>query len=130
MGLSGSMYIDKVDGFKEKREEDENITISTASIASGGYVDRIYKSAPRQLFLADTGIKSVYEISQSESYMETVVFNPWETGKKGPQHPDFDDDGFNYMICVEAAAVINPVELLAGGVWHGDQLISIAPLSD
>jgi glucose-6-phosphate 1-epimerase len=121
-GLKKCQYIDKVDGRKVKREEHESIEIERDSAESTGFVDRIYNCDQLvegargsgggggesksdkdfyQLVLRDSSTKSIYHLLHSVSYNETVVFNPWIEGKKGPAHPDFDDDGYNYMICVE-----------------------------
>ena len=40
---------------------------------------------------------SSYELHQGEGFRNTVVFNPWTDGKRGPAHPDFDDDGYKVM---------------------------------
>ena len=33
-------------------------------------------------------------VHQGKGFSNTIVFNPWTEGKKGPVHPDFDDDGY------------------------------------
>lgn len=122
VGLAGISYIDKV-AARSVRVDDVNLKIADASVASGGYVDRIYLSPPNEIELQDENV--LYRIHQSASFVDTVVFNPWEIGKKGPQHPDFDDDGFNYMICVEPAIASREIVLGPNDVWEGTQLIEI-----
>eukprot|EP00933_Yihiella_yeosuensis_P021592 TRINITY_DN17063_c0_g1_i1.p1 TRINITY_DN17063_c0_g1~~TRINITY_DN17063_c0_g1_i1.p1 ORF type:complete len:307 (-),score=55.54 TRINITY_DN17063_c0_g1_i1:134-1054(-) len=125
-GLKGSTFTDKVDGFQEKTEENECIAIAEASNASKGFVDRIYKNTPNTVTLDDSGSASSFKISQSPSWRDTVVFNPWEEGKKGEKGPDFDDDGFNYMLCVEPAVTAHaPQVVQAGTSWSGWQRIDL-----
>ena len=69
----------------------------------------------------------MYDLHQGGGFTNTVVFNPWKEGKLGPAHPDFDDDGYKYMICVEPAVAkpSEPVELATGKTWKGECWISI-----
>ena len=73
-------------------------------------------------------LTEVYDLEQTASYRDTVVFNPWVEGKRGPTRgPDFDDDGYHYMLCVEPAVARDrgPVALAAGESWAGKQTITI-----
>eukprot|EP00662_Eupelagonemidae_sp_cell21_P034478 gene34479-19949_t len=91
LGLRGSRYVDKVDGRKEKQEVEPELRVEAASAASGGFVDRVYHDTPRELVLVNKEARTRYAISQA-GFADTVVFNPWEEGKKGEKGPDFDDD--------------------------------------
>jgi glucose-6-phosphate 1-epimerase len=59
------------------------------------------------------------EITQSPNLANTVVWNP------GPalsaQLADMPDDGYQHMLCVEAAQIDMPVALAAGAQWLGWQ---------
>ena len=46
-------------------------------------------------------------------------------GKQGERGPDFDDDGYKYMICVEPAVArpSTPVELAIGESWTEGELL-------
>jgi len=63
------------------------------------------------------------EISQSPSMGQTVVWNP------GPalcaQLADMPPDGYQHMLCVEAAQIDTPVLLAAGSQWIGWQELRV-----
>lgn len=124
-GLKGTTYFDKNDDMKEKVEEDDDLRVEAASAASKGLVDRIYKSSPKALNLMDRGSGVRYAVRQTPSFPDTVIYNPWEEGKKGEKGPDFDDDGFNYTICIEPAVAAEPMVVEAGATWSGGQLIEV-----
>eukprot|EP00442_Polarella_glacialis_P028879 CAMPEP_0115164728 /NCGR_PEP_ID=MMETSP0227-20121206/73193_1 /TAXON_ID=89957 /ORGANISM="Polarella glacialis, Strain CCMP 1383" /LENGTH=228 /DNA_ID=CAMNT_0002577111 /DNA_START=214 /DNA_END=900 /DNA_ORIENTATION=+ len=132
-GLQGANFQDKVDrddaGPKEKTEKEEAIVVADASAASAGFVDRIYKHSPKSLRLLDEGAGVSITIEQSDSWTDTVVFNPWEDGKKGDKGLDFDDDGYNYLICVEPAVTAHhKQEMPPGASWSGFQNIQISAI--
>lgn len=137
-----------------------SLLLPQASIESQGYVDRIYchhdtSKGVAQLLRVGRGLDpsqpeevSEYDLYQTAAFSNTVVFNPWKDGKRGPAHPDFDDDGYKarqkfesslcladwmvaagpqYMVCVEPAVAkpSKPVELAEGEIWSGECLISI-----
>ena len=95
---------------------------------SQGFVDRIYKhGGGSQLLRVQCGDGPSFNLSQT-GFNDTVVFNPWVEGKRGPTRgPDFDDDGYHYMLCVEPAVARDrgPVALAAGESWAGKQTITI-----
>jgi len=124
--LKGTTFTDKVDDMKEKTEADDAIEVAKASADSNGFVDRIYKNSPKTLYLKEGS--SVYQIEQSASFPDTVVFNPWEEGKKGDKHPDFDDDGYMYLLCVEPAIAAEPLTLKPGETFMGEQRITMLPI--
>jgi len=145
-GLKGVRFIDKVDGLKMKThggedtphhvgEKADTLQIEQASAESKGFVDRIYchpavAGGISQVLNVGQGLdpaaanafSSWYELHQSDGFRNTVIFNPWKEGKRGPAHPDFDDDGYKYMICVEPAVAkpSSPIELAAGEKWTGE----------
>lgn len=127
-GLRGCCFVDKADGMQEKVEDEDAIDIESAAAASGGLVDRIYVDSPQQLSLLDWGKGEQCILRHTDSFPDTVVFNPWEESKRGDKGPDFDDDGFNYTVCVEAAVALKPQELEPGASWAGSQCIEVAPL--
>ena len=133
-GLRGVAYYDKV-AAEDRVEDEDAIAVEKASIAScgsrppaAGFVDRIYhETRGRPLTLTVAG-GEVYDLEQTATYRDTVVFNPWVEGKRGPTRgPDFDDDGYHYMLCVEPAVARDrgPVALAAGESWAGKQTITI-----
>ena len=70
---------------------------------------------------------TVYDVHQ-KGWSNTVVFNPWVDGKRGSKGPDFDDDGYKFMFCVEPAVAhpSAPIVLATGEAWQGECLISIS----
>jgi D-hexose-6-phosphate mutarotase len=105
-GLKGLRYLDKVAGFVEKTE-----TSGALRIASE--VDRVYldSSGTVEIFDPRLGRKIVVEKQGSAS---TVVWNPWIT--KARQMPDFGDEEYERMVCVESGNVAsNSINLPPGG---------------
>lgn len=56
-----------------------------------------------------------------------VVWNPWD--KKAKAIPDFGDDEYKHMLCVQAACVEKPITLKPGEEWRGRQELSAVPSS-
>jgi glucose-6-phosphate 1-epimerase len=138
-GLSGLSFVDKVDGYVTKPQTEPALDIAKEMAAgtrlNGGkyFVDRIYSKAGRAgdstLRLVDESSTAeearVTSVVQSASWPEWVVFNPWVEGKRGDKGPDFDDDGYKYMVCLEPAVATEPVTVLPGKSWVGSQLLSV-----
>lgn len=82
-----------------------------------GAFDAVFPAPPVPIVLHDTA--GVLEITQSPNLANTVVWNP------GPalsvQLADMPDDGYQHMLCVEAAQIDTPVALAAGAQWLGWQ---------
>lgn len=57
------------------------------------------------------------------SFVMTVVWNPWE--KKARAIPDFGDDEYKQMLCVDAAAIEKPIALKPGEEWTGRVELSV-----
>ncbi|KAJ8612257.1 hypothetical protein CTAYLR_002901 [Chrysophaeum taylorii] len=135
-GLSGLEYFDKVAG-RDRDEVNDAIRVEAASHSSGdvlgqraeGFVDRIYRAGGERspLTLQHAASGETYSIAQS-GFPDTIVFNPWVAGKKGTKGPDFDDDGYNHMICVEPAITregSGPIRVSPGSTWAGTQTIQV-----
>jgi glucose-6-phosphate 1-epimerase len=139
-GLAGLTYIDKVDGYREKLLNPSAHEISVAeevlsfvpdsesTVDKANYfVDRVFKHADDtslSLQLIDRNIGDVLEITKSASWPNWVVFNPWIEGKKGEKGPDFDDDGYKFMVCIEPAAALLPIVLKQSESWQGTLTLS------
>ena len=65
------------------------------------------------------------EISQSDSFSETVVWNPG--AELCARLPDMPVDGWRQMLCVEAACIDRPVQLEPGATWQGWQSLRLLP---
>ena len=104
-GLAGTTYIDKVDGFKRKRQEAPQIRLS-------GETDSVYLDTPATCVVDDAGLRRRLVVDKSGS-VSTVVWNPWQ--EKAGGMSDFGPDEWPKMVCVETAnAADNAVRLSAG----------------
>jgi glucose-6-phosphate 1-epimerase len=108
-GLRGLDYCDSADGDAIKKETGVGVSIDAE-------VDRIYHNAPPTLLVReDSRAMGIH----SQNFPDVVVWNPWED--KCAALADMPADGFRRMLCVEAAAVREPVELApapAGGAGN------------
>jgi glucose-6-phosphate 1-epimerase len=82
-----------------------------------GPLDAVFPVPNVPLVLHDQD--AALEITQSPSLTHTVVWNPGPALSQ--QLADMPDDGYQHMLCVEAAQIDNPVRLAAGAQWLGWQ---------
>ena len=94
-GLRGAEFLDKMDGGKRKRESDKTIRINAE-------VDRVYLDTEGSVEIHDATLRRVISVEKSGS-TSTVVWNPWIAKSKAM--PDFGDEEFKQMVCVEAGNV-------------------------
>ena len=108
VGLGGVEYIDKRDGMKRKRQEEEVLTLT-------GTTDRPYLNTESTVTLEDAvlGRKVVVEKKGSRT---TVVWNPWVEVAK--TLADFGDDEWKVMTCVETANAAEDAIVLRGSEAH------------
>lgn len=105
-GLKGLSYLDKVASFQEKIETSDAVRISSE-------VDRVFENAHGKVEILDPRIGRRILIEKQGS-ASTVVWNPWIT--KSRQMPDFGDEEYEHMICVESGNVAsNSITLSPGG---------------
>lgn len=107
-GLRGVPYLDALKGTEH--------TESGVALQVDDHIDRIYLGATRPLMLREP--RRAMGIN-AENLPDVVIWNPWEELCRSL--PDMPDNGFRHMLCVEAAAVGNPVEVLPGAEWWGRQ---------
>lgn len=86
-----------------------------------GEFDRVYAAAPQPLFLREG--RQRLEIAQSPSWAQTVVWNPGAA--LCATLSDMPADGHLRMLCVEAAQVLVPIRVPAGGEWSGWQRLTV-----
>ena len=104
-GLKGLSYLDKVTNFAKKTETDEVIRIASE-------VDRIYLDATGTVDIHDAKLGRVIRVAKKNS-TSTVVWNPWIA--KSQQMPDFGNEEYQGMVCVESGNVnVNKVTLAPG----------------
>ncbi len=86
-----------------------------------GEFDRVYQAAPHALQLQDA--QGTLQIEQSPSWGQSVVWNPGAT--KCATLSDMPPDGYQHMLCVEAAQVYEPIRVDPSQTWQGWQRLSL-----
>ena len=105
-GLKGVSYLDKVASFVEKTETSDALRIASE-------VDRIYLNTTGTVEILDPRLGRKIRVEKQGS-ASTVVWNPWIA--KSRQMPDFGDEEYERMICVESGNVAsNSISLPPGG---------------
>ena len=118
-GLKGVDYLDKVENFARKSETAETIQIASE-------VDRIYLDTTAAVDILDLKLRRKIHVEKSGS-TSTVVWNPWTA--KAQQMPDFGDEEYRHMVCVESGNVArNKIVLPPGKSSVLRVEISSAPL--
>ena len=104
-GLKGASYLDKTDGFAQKTETNDAIKISSET-------DRVYLDTTGPVEILDPKFGRRLRVEKSGS-ASTVVWNPWVA--KAQQMPDFGNEEYRQMLCVESGNVARNKILLAPG---------------
>jgi glucose-6-phosphate 1-epimerase len=105
-GLKGVAFLDKVGGL-QKVETDDAIRFTAET-------DRVYLDTTSAVEIHDTRLGRKIRVEKSGS-ASTVVWNPWVAKSKAM--PDFGDEEFHRMVCVEAGNVgQNKVTLAPGKI--------------
>lgn len=107
-GLEGVDYLDKVDTGKRKNQGNEAIRFI-------GETDRVYLDTRSACVLTDPGMGRKITVEKSGSDT-TVVWNPWID--KAKKMPDFGDDEWPGMACIETANAGPNAVMLAPGNTH------------
>lgn len=104
-GLENTDYLDKNDGMMRKTQGPEPIRITQET-------DRLYENTRTTCALDDVGMKRRITVEKSGSNT-SVVWNPWIA--KAAAMPDFGDDEWPAMLCIETVnAGVNAIELAPG----------------
>jgi len=104
-GLKGTTCIDKVGNVTQGVESAEAIRISSET-------DRIYLDTTKTVEINDLRHRRRIGVEKSGS-ASTVVWNPWI--EKARKMPDFGDEEFKRMLCVESGNVAQNKITLAPG---------------
>jgi len=105
IGLKGVNYLDQVANFAACVETHDAIRI-------GSEVDRIYRDTTGTVEILDPRFGRRIFIEKQGS-ASTVVWNPWIS--KSQKMPDFGNDEFERMVCVESGNVgANEIKLAPG----------------
>jgi D-hexose-6-phosphate mutarotase len=94
-GLKGAKYLDKVGGSVEKTETNDVITFNSE-------VDRVYMDTTSPVEILDRKLRRKIRV-EKEGSSATVVWNPWIA--KAKAMPDFGDEEYHEMVCVESGNV-------------------------
>ena len=107
-GLEGVGYVDKTAAMARKPGEGEPIAIAAET-------DRVYLGTKGAVTIEDAGWKRRIVVGKTGS-ATTVVWNPWIA--KAKAMPDFGDDEWTGMVCVETANAMDDAVTLAPGAVH------------
>lgn len=116
-GLQGLTYLDSTQG-------GERCTEGSSELSIHREIDRIYLQSRQPLVLREPGRR--IQVT-SQGFDDAVIWNPGAT--KNAKLSDMPEDGYQHMMCIEAAAVEQPITLSAGEEWVGRQTL-ISELSD
>jgi glucose-6-phosphate 1-epimerase len=106
-GLEGCHFLDRVNG--------DEITEDNPEKRFHGEIDRIYAQA-NHLLLRDGPRRMLIETADMP---DVVLWNPG--AEKCASLKDMPEDGWQRMLCVEAARINKPITLRPGESWSGRQ---------
>jgi glucose-6-phosphate 1-epimerase len=106
-GLEGTRYVDKAAGGVEGTQE--------GPLTIAGETDRVYLDTAAPVTVEDPLLGRRLAIAR-EGSSSTVVWNPWQ--RRAEALPDFGDDEYRLMVCVEAANALQDVVVLPPGGSH------------
>ncbi|KPW39375.1 hypothetical protein ALP45_200022 [Pseudomonas coronafaciens pv. atropurpurea] len=106
-GLDGLNYVDTLENWEE-REQAGYLTFT-------GETDRIYKDTPGVLSIVDPEWQRRIHV-RSLGSKSAIVWNPWV--EKTARFTDMAADGWQRMVCVETANVLDDVVTLAPDQMH------------
>lgn len=118
-GLRGVSYADQLLGVSVLEEND--------AIRFTAETDRVYQNTTGPVLIADPVLGRLIHIRKSGS-LSTVVWNPWID--KAARMPDFGEDEYLRMLCVESGNLReHSVTLAPGETSNLEVEISVSPLS-
>jgi glucose-6-phosphate 1-epimerase len=104
-GLQGVDYLDSLAGQQRKTE-------TPAAIRFAGEVDRTYINTSHAVEIHDAAWRRVVRVEKIGS-ASTVVWNPWIA--KAKAMPDFGNEEYQRMVCVESGNVVENQIMLPPG---------------
>jgi glucose-6-phosphate 1-epimerase len=93
-GLDAVRYLDKTDLNHEKTQRGDVVIVSET--------DRVYQRTQSTVELEDPGLRRRIHVAKENS-STTVVWNPWV--EKAKAMPDFGDEEWTRMLCIETGNV-------------------------
>ena len=116
-GLDGCRYIDTVDGANSEHVQSGDVTVA-------GEVDRVYVDTRATCEIHQPALGRTVRVAKRGS-RSTVVWNPWIA--KSARMPDFGDDEYPEMICVETTNALGDTVHVPPGATHTTEaIISLA----
>ncbi|MBV8635995.1 MAG: D-hexose-6-phosphate mutarotase [Burkholderiaceae bacterium] len=112
-GLHGLRYLDQPAGGVERTQHEELLTIA-------GETDRIYAAARDTLILRD-GAREL-RIGK-HGFEDVVVWNPGV--EKAAGLADVVPGDAARFLCIEAGAILQPLQLAPGASWQGAQIVTV-----
>ena len=106
-GLDGLTYIETLEDWKALKQ--------SGDLGFAGETDRIYLDTPPQLSIHDPDWSRSIQLTSRGSH-SAVIWNPWI--ERAKQFSDMADDGWQRMLCIETANVLDDVITLAPGASH------------
>ncbi|KAL6257904.1 hypothetical protein P5V15_011503 [Pogonomyrmex californicus] len=114
-GLHGCTFVDKTRDNQIFQEGRDVVTVCE-------WTDRIYQNTQPEHIITNVVSGRKMRV-QKYNFPDTVVWNPWQ--EKARDIPDFGDDEFPNMICVESGHVSSPVILLPGTAFEASQILQV-----
>ncbi|KAL2320173.1 hypothetical protein Fmac_029142 [Flemingia macrophylla] len=115
--VEGLETLDYFDNLMNK----SRFTEQADAITFDGQMDRVYLRTPTKIAIIDHEKKRTF-VLQKNAMPDAVVWNPGY--RKAKALPDLGDDDYKFMICVDSAAVENPIVLKPYEEWKGYQELS------
>ena len=106
-GVAGLTFIDTLNDWKRVQQV-EGLTFN-------GETDRIYLEPPQALSIVDSDWKRSIQLT-SQGSRSAVIWNPWID--KAATLDDMASDGWQRMLCIETANVMDDVITLEPGASH------------
>ncbi|MGF6164421.1 glucose-6-phosphate 1-epimerase [Pseudomonas sp. 2725] len=106
-GVGGLKYIETLDNWKTVTQ--------SGDLRFTGETDRIYLDAPPLLSIVDPAWERRIELTSTGS-RTAVIWNPWID--RAAAFSDIADDGWQRMLCIETANVMDDVVNLKPGASH------------
>jgi len=91
-------------------------------VTIGEWTDRIYEGTPPEHIITNVVSGRKMRI-QKYNFPDTVVWNPWM--EKAKEIPDYGDDEYPNMICVQSGHVSSPVHLGPGTAFEASQILQV-----
>eukprot|EP00160_Parvularia_atlantis_P022040 Unigene9797_Nuclearia_a/m.29916 Unigene9797_Nuclearia_a/g.29916 ORF Unigene9797_Nuclearia_a/g.29916 Unigene9797_Nuclearia_a/m.29916 type:complete len:299 (-) Unigene9797_Nuclearia_a:91-987(-) len=123
---AGDIECVRVHGFKGRQytnnpARDHEYTEESDAIVFAAETDRVYYGMAGAEVSATDGEQRHIAL-RNEGFEDMVVWNPWINKSKAM--PDFGDDEYHRMFCIEVATIQHPVTLAPGAAWSAGQLLT------